>query len=75
MLRILSDVARCSREYNTFRQEVASQAQYDTGLEIELDKIVDRVRQTNSAALSSSSHIPLSPPGSRLKPHKISSQL
>ena len=47
----LSDVAPYSREYNTFRQKVASQAQYDTGLQIELDKIIDRVRQTKESSI------------------------
>ena len=43
-LRILADVAPYSREYNTYRQKIASQAHHDTQLQIELDKIIDRVR-------------------------------
>lgn len=50
-LRILADVAPYSREYNTFRQKVAGEARYDTGLEIELDKIIDRVRQTKESSI------------------------
>jgi hypothetical protein len=50
-LRILSDVAPYSREYNTFRQKVASEAQHDTQLQIELDKIIDRVRQTKESSI------------------------
>jgi len=50
-LRILSDVAPYSREYNTYRQHVAAQAHDDTGLQIELDKIVDRVRQVKESSI------------------------
>jgi hypothetical protein len=50
-LRILADVAPYSREYNTFRQKVAGEARYDTGLQIELDKIIDRVRQTKESSI------------------------
>jgi hypothetical protein len=50
-LRILSDVAPYSREYNVFRQKVASQAHHDTELQIELDKIIDRVRQTKESSI------------------------
>ena len=50
-LRILSDVAPYSREYNLFRQRLSSQARNDTGLEIELDKIVDRVRQMKESSI------------------------
>ena len=50
-LRILSDVAPYSREYNMFRQRLSSQASNDTGLQIELDKIVDRVRQVKESSI------------------------
>jgi len=50
-LRILSDVAPYSREYNTFRQKVASEARYDTETQIELDKIIDRVRQVKESSV------------------------
>ena len=50
-LRILADVAPYSREYNTFRQKVASEARSDTSLQIELDKIIDRVRQTKESSI------------------------
>jgi hypothetical protein len=50
-LRILSDVAPYSREYNVFRQKIASQAHHDTELQIELDKVIDRVRQTKESSI------------------------
>jgi hypothetical protein len=50
-LRILSDVAPYSREYNTFRQKVAGEARYDTETQIELDKIIDRVRQVKESSV------------------------
>jgi hypothetical protein len=50
-LRILSDVAPYSSEYNQYRQKLASEARYDTGLQIELDKIVDRVCQTKESSI------------------------
>ena len=49
-LRILSDVAPYSREYNTYRQKISSEAKYDTGLQIELD-IIDRVRQVKESSI------------------------
>jgi hypothetical protein len=50
-LSILADVAPYSREYNMYRQKVASQARNSTELQIELDKIVDRVRQTKESSI------------------------
>src|SRR5581483_11409813 len=50
-LSILSDVAPYSREYNTFRQKVQGEARYDTGLQIELNKIIDRVRQVKEPSV------------------------
>ena len=50
-LRILADVAPYSREYNTFRQKVAGDAKFDTGLDIDLEKIIDRVRQTKESSI------------------------
>lgn len=50
-LRILSDVAPYSREYNIFRQKVASEARGDTATQIELDKIIDRVRQAKESSI------------------------
>lgn len=50
-LRILSDVAPYSREYNTYRQKLSADAKYDTGLQIELDKIIDRVRQVKESSI------------------------
>jgi hypothetical protein len=51
-LRILCDVAPYSREYNLFRQRIATQARNNTGLQIELDKIVDRVRQVKESSIT-----------------------
>jgi hypothetical protein len=50
-LRILSDVAPYSREYNIFRQKIASQARDSTEMQIELDKITDRVRQAKESSI------------------------
>jgi hypothetical protein len=50
-LRILADVAPYSREYNTYRQKLASQARHDTSLQIELDKIIDRARQVKESSI------------------------
>jgi len=58
-LRILADVAPYSREYNTFRQKVSGEARYDTGLEIELDKVIDRVRQVRESSVRMENQVPL----------------
>lgn len=50
-LRILADVAPYSREYNTYRQKLQSEAHHNTSLQIELDKIIDRVRQTKESSI------------------------
>jgi hypothetical protein len=50
-LSILADVAPYSREYNNYRQRIAGDARRDTELEIELEKIVDRVRQTKESSI------------------------
>jgi hypothetical protein len=50
-LSILSDIAPYSREHNLYRQKVAGQARNSTELQIELDKIVDRVRQTKESSV------------------------
>jgi hypothetical protein len=50
-LRILSDVAPYSRQYNTFRQKVASELGDNTGLRIEYEKILNRVRQTRESSI------------------------
>ena len=47
-MAILADVAPYSREYHTFRQVVGKQAQGNTELEIEYEKILKRVKQTRS---------------------------
>ena len=47
-MAILADVAPYSREYHTFRQMVGKQAQGNTELEIEYEKILKRVKQTRS---------------------------
>ena len=48
------DPRRCcslSREYNTFRQKVGKQAQSNTELQIEYEKILERVRQTRESVV------------------------
>ena len=45
-LAILADVAPYSREYNTYRQKIGRQAQGNTELEIEYEKILARVKKT-----------------------------
>ena len=45
-MAILADVAPYSREYNTFRLKVGNQAKDNTELQIEYEKILERVRQT-----------------------------
>ena len=50
-MSILADVAPYSREYNTYRLKVGKQAQGDTELQIEYDKILDRVRQTRESVV------------------------
>ena len=50
-LAILSDVAPYSREYNNFRLKVGKQAQSNTELQIEYEKILDRVRQTRDSVI------------------------
>lgn len=50
-LAILADVAPYSREYNTFRQKVGKQAQGNTELQIEYDRILERVRKTKDSGI------------------------
>ena len=40
-----------SREYNTYRQKVGKQAQDNTELQIEYEKILERVRQTKASVI------------------------
>ena len=47
-MAILADVAPYSREYNTYRQKVGKQAQGNTELEIEYERILNRVKRTRS---------------------------
>jgi hypothetical protein len=44
-MSILADVAPYSREYHAFRQKVGRQAQGNTELEIEYEKIPTRVKK------------------------------
>jgi hypothetical protein len=53
-MAILADVAPYSREYNTFRQIVGNQAQNNTELEIEYEKILKRVKQTRKSVIKMS---------------------
>ena len=50
-MAILADVAPYSREYNTFRQIVGKEAEGNTELEIEYQKILNRVKQTRESVI------------------------
>ena len=50
-MAILADVAPCSREYNTYRLRVAKEAKGNTELQIEYEKILDRVRRTKESVM------------------------
>jgi hypothetical protein len=50
-MSILADVAPYSREYHTYRQKVGSQAQGNTELEIEYEKILTRVKKTRESVI------------------------
>jgi len=50
-MAILADVAPYSREYHNIRQRVAQQAKGDTELEIEYEKIMNRVKQTRESVI------------------------
>ena len=50
-MAILADVAPYSREYNTFRQIVGKEAQNNTELEIEYEKILNRVKKTRESVI------------------------
>ena len=50
-MAILADIAPYSREYNTFRQKVGKEAQGNTELEIEYQRILDRVRKTKDSGI------------------------
>ena len=50
-MAILTDVAPYSREYNTYRQRVGKEAQGNTELEIEYEKILNRVKKTRESVI------------------------
>ena len=50
-MAVTADVAPYSREYNTFRQIVGKQAQGNTELEIEYEKILTRVKKTRESVI------------------------
>jgi hypothetical protein len=50
-MSILADVAPYSREYHTFRQKVGQEAQGNTELEIEYEKILNRVKKTRESVI------------------------
>ena len=50
-IAILADVAPYSREYNTYRQRVGKEAQGNTELEIEYEKILNRVKKTRESVI------------------------
>jgi hypothetical protein len=50
-MAILADVAPYSREYHNIRQRVAQETKGDTELEIEYEKIMNRVKQTRESII------------------------
>ena len=50
-MAILADVAPYSAEYHTYRSRVAKQAQGNTELEIEYEKILTRVKKTRESVI------------------------
>ena len=50
-MSILADVAPYSREYNTYWRKVGKQAQGNTELQIEYEKVLDRLRQTKESVV------------------------
>ena len=50
-MAILADVAPYSREYHTYRQIVGKEAEGNTELEIEYQKILKRVKQTRESVI------------------------
>ena len=60
-MAILADVAPYSREYNTFRLKVGNQARDNTELQIEYEKILERVRQTRVGHKDAGPGLPILP--------------
>jgi very-short-patch-repair endonuclease len=56
-LAILADIGPYSRQYQAVKGRVAKAAQYDTDLDIEYSRIIDRVRQTKDSALGTTNKI------------------
>jgi hypothetical protein len=50
-MAILADVATYSREYHTYRQKVGKEAQGNTELEIEYEKVLNRVKRTRESVI------------------------
>jgi hypothetical protein len=50
-MAILADVAPYSREYHTYRQKIGKQAQGNTELEIEYEKILKRVKKSRESVI------------------------
>ena len=50
-MAILADVAPYSLEYHTYRQKIGKQAQGNTELEIEYEKILNRVKRTRESVI------------------------
>ena len=48
---ILADVAPYSQEYHAFRQKVGTEAQGSTELEIEYEKVLNRVKKTRESVI------------------------
>jgi hypothetical protein len=72
-MAILADVAPYSREFHTYRQKVGSAAANDTELQIEYEKILDRVRQTRESVTFpslSKCHVGCHGPGVSARTHR-----
>ena len=65
-MAILADVAPYSREYNTFRLKVGNQARDNTELQIEYEKILERVRQTKESVIRMQDQVSPSCPTTKL---------
>lgn len=60
-MAILADVAPYSREYHTYRQRVGKEAQDNTELEIECEKILIRVKKTRESVIRMQDRLSPSP--------------
>lgn len=49
--KILADVAPYSKEYANYRGRIAAEARFDTGVDIEFQKVLDQVHQTKESVV------------------------